>query len=239
MPTGQPPTTNNIDWETILNVGLDAASAYGGYRSAQKANKTNVKLQREQQAWETMMSNTAMQRRVDDLRKAGLNPMLAAGGPGASTPSVPPAQVGPNYKPEWMKGSTGSALLLAAQLRQLDAQTNQTTQEGRISKVAADTAEQYGPKTAEWKANVDFEKSEQANIETAKQKIEINMTAAQLQKFNEMWPVLLRTAQQQARAGEIDLEALENIAKVGGVEAGRIQGLLKLLLDAYRTTKGK
>ena len=73
------------------------ASAVGNIVGQERANRTNVKLAREamdfssaqalrQMGFQERMSSTAYQRAVTDMRKAGINPMLAFSQGGASSP---------------------------------------------------------------------------------------------------------------------------------------------------------
>lgn len=68
-------------WAPLVAAGV---SAVGDMFGGEVNRDFSADQAREQRAWEKMMSDTAVQRRVADLKMADLNPMLAFMGSGAS-----------------------------------------------------------------------------------------------------------------------------------------------------------
>lgn len=61
--------------------------ALGSYLGVRSANKANRRLAGQQMDFQREMSNSAYQRSMDDMKKAGLNPILAYQQGGASVPA--------------------------------------------------------------------------------------------------------------------------------------------------------
>lgn len=83
----------------------------GALISGAMANRSASK----QRDWSEAMSSTAHQREVADLRAAGLNPILSAGGQGASTPTSAAAPV-PDLAQSLVHGMTSATQRLDAKI---------------------------------------------------------------------------------------------------------------------------
>lgn len=80
--------------------GAGAAGYFGqketnetNYEIAQMTNAMNAQQAQQNRDFQEYMSNSAHRRQMKDLKAAGLNPLLAAGQSGASTPSGATAQM--------------------------------------------------------------------------------------------------------------------------------------------------
>ena len=95
----------------LAALGGSAISAGVDYFAQQEATEEAMKESRRNRSFQMHMSNSAHTREVQDLRNAGLNPILSAtGGSGASTPSGSAANIQAAQVGKHLMQGVGSAL---------------------------------------------------------------------------------------------------------------------------------
>lgn len=111
-------------WSSLGNLGSAGLSLYGGMQ----ANKANARQAQDQMNFQEEMSNTSYQRATEDMKAAGLNPMLAYSQGGASSPGGASAQIEDAITPSLNSGRAAAIAQetlnnMRAQNAQLNAQT--------------------------------------------------------------------------------------------------------------------
>jgi len=111
----------------LISMGTSVAGGLMQNSAQKTANAQNMAIAREQMAFQERMSSTAHQREVDDLKKAGLNPILSANGSGSSSPGGASANMQAlTGLSDSVKGSVSTGLqsaLLKQDLEQREADT--------------------------------------------------------------------------------------------------------------------
>jgi len=144
------------------------AQIYGQYQ----ANQQNMSSARQQMSYQTMMSNTAHQREVEDLRKAGLNPILSAN-KGASTPQ------GAGYQVENIASSLPDALAKISEVELTKANSALTAEKTNTERINQRILEkEYGIKDIDLKYHDKFKNTDLKIKEFAKALGEIEVSSA-------------------------------------------------------------
>lgn len=112
-----------------------------GDKGQASANRTNIMLAREQMAFQERMSNTAVQRRMVDMRKAGINPILA----GKYEASSPAGQTATVQNEKAMRAAAmQQAAITGAQVMLMRAQAKKELAQANAIKPVAEAGESVG-----------------------------------------------------------------------------------------------
>lgn len=208
------------------------AAIYGANKSSSGqagANQMNYLINKEQMQFQERMSNTAYQRAVNDMSKAGLNPALAYSQGGASSPAGSSAHM---ENPDAAYGNFGRDIASAVQLSMIKAQKENIEADTTLKTSTAAQAEANVAllRTTKERVGAEYDKIRQ---EVANLRTENDLRQFDRDKLKPLEAVYKEYINKQTALQipvmEADAKFWEMVQKEGGVTAKALMFLKQLI----------
>ena len=209
-----------------------------GFFGSREQNATAKQIAADQNRVAIELASNQHQREVADLKAAGLNPILSAGGSGSAIPNLTTPQVA-NVMDKFggADESAKQAFMLKENLKNLQADTDQKTESATLAKENQDVSRQQGQKLIAdyWKTDAEKNLTRQ---------LEVNAKKDNLKKDKEIQLIEAQTnsARNTSRISGIEADSAETMGEMyrnlekGGSMAKGLVGGAKVLKDIFSST---